>query len=361
MKNTFRLMCAVAFVVASISAISPAVRADILEQVLVKVNGEIFTKTELETRQVLVLRQKGQPMDLKGEAGAAQLRKALDEVTPQIIVDVVDEMLLVQRGKELGYKLSDEQFKTAVDNIKKDNKIETEEQFQTALKQENMTMADLRRNFERQMIRSRVEQNEVLGKVGITEDESRKYYQAHLNEFTAPPAVTLREILVAVPADPKGMNVAQDDAAKAKADVIHARAVGPGGAGSGESFEKLAADLSDAPSHANAGLIGPISAKDLSPEFQKLIEAMKPGDVSQPIRTPRGYQILKLETTTGAQTMTFEQARDQISDHVLGGKRQQEFLKLLAKLRAEASIEFKNADIKKAYEQGLVAQKQTVS
>ena len=183
---------------------SPAVRADILEQVLVKVNGEIFTKTELEARQVVALRQKGEPMDLKGEAGAAQLRKALDDITPQIIVDVVDEMLLVQRGKELGYKLSDEQFKTAVDSIKKDNKIETEEQFQAALKQENMTMADLRRNFERQMIRSRVEQNEVLGKVGVTEDEARKYYQAHLNEFTSPPTITLREILVAVPADPKG-------------------------------------------------------------------------------------------------------------------------------------------------------------
>ena len=62
---------------------------------------------------------------------------------------------------------------------------------------------------------------------------------------------------------------------------------------------------------------------------------MKPGDVSQPIRTARGYQILKLETTTGAQTMTFEQAREQISDHVSAGKRQQEFLKLLEKLRAE--------------------------
>ena len=61
-------------------------------------------------------------------------------------------MLLVQRGKELGYTLSDEQFKSVVDNIKKENKIETDEQFQAALKQENMTLADLRRKLERQMI-----------------------------------------------------------------------------------------------------------------------------------------------------------------------------------------------------------------
>ena len=354
MKNTIRLSCAVAFVVAAVSALAPALRADILEAVLVKVNGDIFTKSELESRQVQVLRQKGENFDLKGDAGAAQLRKALDDVTPQIIVDVVDEMLLVQRGRELGYKMSDDQFKTAVDSIKKDNKIETEEQFQSALKQEGMTMADLRRNFERQWIRSRVEQNEVLGKVAITDEEARKYYQEHVSEFTSPPSVTLREILVAVAADPKGINVGLDEVAKEKAASIRARAV------AGEAFEKLASDVSDAPSRANAGLIGPISSRDLSPDFQKLIETMKVGDISQPLRTPRGYQILKLESTTGAQTLTFEAAREQISERVLGGKRQQEFLKLLDKLRGEASIEFKNADIKKAYDQGIAAQKQAV-
>ena len=78
-------------------------------------------------------------------------------------------------------------------------------------------MADLRRNFEKQMIISRVEQNEVLGKVGVSEEEARTYYNAHVSEFTSPPTVTLREVLVAVPADPKGVNVAQDEAAKEKA------------------------------------------------------------------------------------------------------------------------------------------------
>ena len=334
---------------------APLVRAEIIEQILVKVNGEIFTKTDLETRQITTLRQRGQQIDLKSDQGNTQLKKLLDEVTPQILVDVVDEMLVVQRGKELGYKLSDDQFKSAVDSIKKDNKIETEEQFQAALKQEGMTMADLRRNFERQMIVSRVEQNEVLGRVGVSEEEARKYYDAHTNEFTSPPTVTLREVLVSVPTDPKGVNVAADEASKEKADKIRARAV------AGESFEKLAADMSDSPSRSNAGLIGPISTQDLSPELQKLTAAMKPGDISQPIRTQRGYQILKLETSTGSQTLAFEQARDQISDHVFAGKRQVEFRKWLDKLRSEAIIEWKNADIKKAYDEGLTRVKTTPS
>src|SRR3954465_6128191 len=83
-------------------------RAEIIEQILVKVNGDIFTKSDLEQRQVAALRQKGEAIDLKTVPSNAVLGKALDEIAPQIMVDAIDELLIVQRGKELGYKLSDE-------------------------------------------------------------------------------------------------------------------------------------------------------------------------------------------------------------------------------------------------------------
>src|SRR5215212_9655223 len=163
---------AAAIVVAAVAS----ARGEIIEQILVKVNGDIFTKTDLEQRQVAALRQKGQAVDPKSDLSNTQLRQALDEITPQIMVDAVDELLIVQRGKELGYKLGDDQFKSVLDNIKKENKMESEEQFQAALKAENMTLADLRRNLERQMIQQRVQQNEVLGKIGVTDEEARRYY-----------------------------------------------------------------------------------------------------------------------------------------------------------------------------------------
>ena len=183
--------------VALVLAAAAAPRGEILEQILVKVNGDIFTKSDLEQRQIAALRQKGQAIDLKSDPNNVQLRKALDEVTPQIMVEAVDEMVIVQRGKELGYTLSDAQFRSVVDNIRKENKIESDEQFQAALKAENMTLADLRRNLERQMIYQRVQQNEVLAKIGVTDDEARKYYESHMKDFTTPPTVTLREILAA--------------------------------------------------------------------------------------------------------------------------------------------------------------------
>jgi peptidyl-prolyl cis-trans isomerase SurA len=326
-------------------------RGEIIEQILVKVNGDIFTKSDLEQRQIAALRQKGQTIDLKSDPTNVQLRKALDEITPQIMVDAIDEMVIVQRGKELGYTLSDQQFKGVVDNIRKENKIESDEQFQAALKSENMTMADLRRNLERQMIYQRVQQNEVLAKIAVTDDEARKYYESHLKEFTTPPTVTLREILVAVPGDPKVLNVGADEATKEKAEEIRKRVTA-----GGENFEKLAAEISDSPSKANAGLIGPLSVNDISPDLRKLVEGMKAGDVGELVRTTRGYQILKLESITPTQTMSLEQAREQISERVFTDKRKAEFQKYIQKLRTQAIIEWKNEDVKKAFEEGMKLQ-----
>lgn len=323
------------------------VRAQVLEQILVKVNGEIFTKSDLEQRQVMVLRQRGEVLDQQTDPQGVKLQGLLNEITPRVMVDVVDEMLLMQRGRELGYRLTEEQFKQAIDSIKTENKIESDEQFNAALKQENMTMADLRKNFERQAVISRVEQNEVFGKVGVTEQEARVYYESHMSEFTTPSSVTLREILVRAGADPNAVSVAEDEAAKARIDDIRARII------AGESFETLAGDVSDAPSKANAGLIGPLSLGDISDELRQVIEKLKVGEVTPVARTTRGYQILKLESLTPAETMPFEKAREVIGQQVFTGKRAAEFEKYKETLRQQAIIEWKNPEVQRAYELGL--------
>lgn len=324
-------------------------RADIIEQVLVKVNGDILTKTDFEQRQIAALRQRQDLGNITPDS--PELKKAIAEITPDLILSAVDELLLVQRGRELGYALGDEQFNSILENIKKENKLETDEQFQAALKQEGLTLAELRRSLERQMLVSRVQQNEVMGKIAVTEDEAKAYYEKHKDQFTTPSAITLREILVEVPATEKGVNAAQDDEAKAKAEEIRKRVLG------GEPFPRLAADLSDAPSKANGGLIGPINSTDIAPALREQLRKMKPGDTMETIRTTRGYQILKLESRTEETIRTFDAARDDISDRVADEKRRGEMQKYVEKLRAQAIISWKNDELKKAYEQALADRK----
>src|SRR6476661_8242582 len=92
----------------------------IIERVLVKVNGDIFTQTELEERQTAAIRAR-LGVDIKPDMvnNNEELKKAVDEVTPQLLVDAIDELLLLQMGKEKGYHLSDEQFKAWLENLRK--------------------------------------------------------------------------------------------------------------------------------------------------------------------------------------------------------------------------------------------------
>ncbi|MDE3157004.1 MAG: peptidyl-prolyl cis-trans isomerase [Acidobacteriota bacterium] len=322
-----------------------SLKAEVLQAIIVKVNGDILTKTDLEARQMATLRQRGEQVDPNDEAA---LKKALADITPQLLVQSVDEMLLVQRGQELGYRLGDDQFNAIVDNIKKENHIDTEAQWEQALKQENVTMAELRAQLEKQLLIARVEQNEIFDRVAVSDDEAKAYYDSHLAEFTTPPQVTLREILVAVPSSGGSVNVAADDAARARAEALRQRVL----AGTA-SFETLAGSESDAPSKANAGLIGPIPVSDLSAGIQTLLKGMKPGDVSDVLRTDRGYQLLQLVSMTPAKVTPFDQARAQISSRVFTKKRQDAFVKYLEKLRSQAIIEWKNDAMKQAYDQGL--------
>jgi peptidyl-prolyl cis-trans isomerase SurA len=321
-----------------------APQADILEQVLVKVNGDIITKTDLEQRQIAALRQKDP--NLRPENQAA-LQQALAEITPEVIVDAVDELLILQRGRELGYTLSTEQFNEIVANIKKENKLEDEEQFQAALKGEGMTMQDLRKQLERTMIIQRVQQTEIMSKLQVTDAELKMYYDANKDKFSTTEELTLREILVAVPTTERGINVAQDDEAKEKAESVRKRLL------AGEPFPRLAAELSDSPSKANGGLVGPVTRDVLAPELQKAIEGLKPGDLTEVLRTGRGYQVVKVESIKESTVRPFEESKDAIADRIATDKRRQEFGSFLEKLRGQAIIDWKNEEIKKAWEIGL--------
>ena len=325
--------------VAAALVLAASTSAEVIEQVLVKVNGDILTKTDLEQRQVQALRARGvQPAD------DAALKKAIEEITPTLLVETIDEMLLVQRGREMGYKMTDEEFNRVVTRIRTDNKLETEEVFLAALKQEGLTMTELRNSLERQMLVSRVQQAEVMGKISITEEEARKYHAEHVNQFTKPGQVTVREILVSVPRDEKGVNVGLEEEAKARAEAARKRIV------DGEAFEVVAGEVSASPSRANGGLVGPLNPAELTPAFQEILKGMKPGDVTEVMRVPSGYQIVKLEAQTPDEVMTAEQARDRIADAIFEQKRNVEMSKYLERLRSEATIEWKNEEIRQAWE-----------
>ena len=334
-------------VAASVAAVSAWIplHAEVVEQVLVKVNGEIITKTEFETRQVQALSNR--PELAKTSAASLEFQRAVAQITPDLILNAVDELLLIQRGRESGYTLGDQQFATIVEGIRKSNNLEDEARFKEALKQEGLTMDDLRRNLERTMIVQQVTRVEIMDKISINDEEARAYYDQHRNEFTSPTEITLREILIEVPTSDRGVNVAEDDAARDRAEEIRKRLL------AGEPFPRLAGEVSAASSKANGGLIGPIHSDELAPQLRDLLQPMQVGDITGVLRTQRGYQILKLETRTDSKVKTFEEARGDIANRIGDQKLRGEREKYLDRLREQATITWRNTELQKAYETAL--------
>lgn len=326
-------------------------RAEVIEQVLVKINGEILTKTDIEQLQVTALRANNPNVNAADLQNDVALRKMLDEVTPRVIVNAIDEMLLVQRGKELGLKMSDEQFNGILANIRKENKLDTEEKFQAALQQEGLTIPGLRKAFEKQMLINRVQQQDVFSRISISEEESRAYYDAHKEEFLTNESVTLRELFVraatTAPAEGPSAAAAAMAAAKEKVDQIRQRVLK-------EDFGAVAGEVSDAASKANGGLIGPLGTDELNPDIQKVLSTMKVGQVSEPLDAGNGYRLLKLDVRVPRKQATFEEARDQLADKVFNQRRAGEVLKYLERLRAQAIIEWKSPTLKAAFDTGVV-------
>jgi parvulin-like peptidyl-prolyl isomerase len=309
------------------------------------VNGEIVTLSEFERRQVAALRERPELAQLP--PSSPRLSQAIAESAPALILGAVDELLLLQRARENGWTLTDERYREILDNIRTTNSLESDEVFRKALQSEGMTEAMLRTTIERDLLIRQVQQVEVLEKIDVTEGELKAYYETHRSEFTTPSEVMLREILIGVPTTDRGINVAEDEAARARAEEVRKRLL------AGEPFPRLAAEVSASTSKANGGLIGPVRLQDLAPALQAVLTPMSPGEMTEVVPTMSGYHIFRLESRSDTKVRSLEDARGDVSRRVAEQRSQGEIAKYLEKLRAQAKITWRHEELRKAYERAL--------
>jgi peptidyl-prolyl cis-trans isomerase SurA len=316
----------------------------IVERVLVRVNGEILTQSDLTQRQIEVLREQNRQIP------DAQLQTEIAKVTPDILVSAVDDLLLVQRGREMGVKFTDEQFKQAVDNIKTQNKLD-DAQLKAALAQEGLTLEQLRQQLERSYLMRAVQQREIGPSMTITQEEQRQYYDRHKERFMTPETLTLREISLAVPSTTVNgqelVDPAADAAVAARIAAIRSRAT------SGEDFARLVAEVSEAANKSTGGIIGPIRADDLNPALKGALTGLPPGGITEPFKAPKAYQIFKVEERSVPQLRPFDSVRGEIEQAIRDERLEPETQKMLGRLRTQAVIEWKDENYRQIYEKRI--------
>ena len=291
---------------------------------IVKVNGDIVTQSEFEARQVAAVQA--------ARIGPERIETFLRENNARILQEAIDELLVVQRAAELGMRMPPAYLKDVIENIKKENNIASEEDFQSQLRREGMTLDDLKRNIERQIVRRQVLSRELESKVTVTETEARAEYEAKRADYTVRPTVKLHEILV---------KDADDQAAMARARELVKRA-----RDGGEDFATLARENSASPTRLSGGEIGTLSKGEMNAEIQNVAFALAPGEVSEPFRVGEGeVRILRVAEKSEGRVIPFEEVKADILKRLTQERWQKEYDQYVEGLRKTAMIDVRVREV----------------
>ncbi len=302
----------------------------LVEEIVAKVNSDIVTRGELERgRKMLEAEMRRQNVP------AARFDQELAENSKNILRDRIDELLLVQKGKELNINVDAEVTKE-VARIQSESKIADPEKFQQYVREQlNMPFEDYRSEMKNSMLRNRVIREEVARRVNIKPEEARKYYDEHKAEFMREERVFLREILIST----QDKDAAGIAAAEKKAKDLAARAA------KGERFPELARDNSDSQSAQNGGDIGPWEKGKLREDFEKAIWDQPRGFVSQPFKVANGFLIFKVDDHQKAGQATYEEVQNEVMDRLFNPRMGPAMREYLTKLRMDSFLEIKEGYI----------------
>ena len=306
----------------------PDPQTRVVEEIVAKVNGEIITHGELEKQRVAIeaeLQQQG----LIGRAlEDAAAKRAADGLRDQI-----DQLLLVQKGKELSINV-DADVNRRIAEIQSQSKVSDPDKFHEWLQQQTgETFEDFKLLMKNQLLTQRVISEEVYRNVVIPKAEIEKYYNEHKSEFIRQEMVSLREILVSTgDGSPEKVATAEK---KAKSLVDRAR--------KGEAkFTELARQNSDAPTATADGELGAFKRGDLAKEIDDIVFKQNKGYVTDPIRRPAGFEIYRVEEHYAAGQASLDEVEGEINSKLMEPRVGPKVRDYLTQLRQNAFLQIKS-------------------
>ena len=303
----------------------------LVEEIAAKVNGDIITKGELEQQR----RDLEKSMRAEGLTGQ-KLQEALRDYSNNALRDHIDQLLLVQKGKDLNINVDGEITREMAD-IQVRAKISDPDQFRRYIQEQTgMTYEDYKDQLKRRMLSQRVIGQEVGYRMSVPEADLRKYYEDHKADFVRKEQVFLSQILVST----EGKNAEQVAAAEKKAKDIVARAR------KGEKFSELVRENSDDPETSRSGgSLPPYGRGMMAKEMEDVVFKEKKGYVTEPFKIATGFVILRIDERFEEGQASFEEVRSEIQDAITRPKMEPRIREFLTRLRTEAFLEIKDGYI----------------
>lgn len=265
---------------AAVHAQAPKPRAIVtVDRIIAVVNDEVVTERELAARVDFAFRQmraQGTPLPVR------------DVIERQVLERLINDRVQMQHAREIGMRVDDAELDRALVRIAEQNKM-TLPQLRGILAKDNVPFDKFREDIRSEITLSRLKEREVAQRIVVTESEIDNFIQSQQGQ-SGRDEFNISHILVSVPenASPEQLQTRRDRAEQALAQIR-----------GGADFRQVAAAFSDAPEALQGGVIGWREAERLPSLFVEALRPLQPGQLSELLRSPNGFHILRLNDRRG--------------------------------------------------------------
>jgi len=271
-------------VVALVAVGVVAARAEVLNRIVATIDGDPITKFELSGYR-------------------AQLgdRPASDR---QILDAVITERLLEKEATAKGIEASDADVDAYVTEIKERGGLD-DAAFTAALAQQGLTPEAYRARVQKELVKTQLISREIRGRVSVSDEEVERYYEANRAQYRTGGGVTVRDVFLAIPA---GADDVEIERVRAQAVLLREKAT------SRRAFARLAEEFSQLPGAKEGGVLGNFQKGEMADELDRVVFALEPGQVSEPVRTAEGFHILRVDEVVGDEYRPLEDVEQEIRE-----------------------------------------------
>ena len=271
-------------------------RAEVLEEIVAKVNDDIITKSDLESEE------QGMLQELYKRLSGVELDTKVADAKKELLRRMIDHRVLVQRASHIFDVAKMQEFYFGM--FKEQQNITSDRELEKLLAAQNMTIADLKKRLVDDHSPQQVILVEISQRIAVSDKDARGYYEAHAAEFQFPAEATVREILLKATESDR-------EEKRAAAEALRLRLLEPGA-----DFAKIAEEVSDAGTQKAGGLLGTVKTGDLAAALDHAAFTLPVGDVSQVIEADYGFHLLKVDTRTESSTKPFDEVKAEIEKKI---------------------------------------------
>ena len=302
----------------------------IVEEIIARVNNDIITKTEYD--KALASAEDDAKQECENRCTPQQLQEATDDRRKNALRDLIDQSLLVQRGKDMGISVETDVIKQ-LDQIRIQNKIQDMDALEKAVTSQGLNWEDFKNNIRNHICSQKVIGQEVGSHITIPESEAKKFYEEHKGDFIGPESVALAEIVVST----EGKKESELLDLKKKAETALKRV------DDGENFDEIAKRMSDGSTKEQGGYLGVYKRGELAKPIEDKVFSMKRNQLTEVMETKQGYLVLKVLEHYDEGQQAFEKVKDKIMNRLYEERMQPALRNYLKTLREQSYVIIKPA------------------